>query len=63
MNIRDLTPPPLKAEPFRRSHSQSVPTSGGCYVLTDLARNVLYIGLTVDLRRRLNEHLDSAEKT
>lgn len=32
-------------------------------MLTTFERNVLYIGLTVNLRRRVNEHLDSAAKT
>jgi len=32
-------------------------------VLTTFERDVLYIGLTVNLRRRLSEHLDSEAKT
>jgi len=35
----------------------------GCYALATFPGEVLYVGLTVDLRRRMNEHLDSEQKT
>lgn len=63
MNVSTLTPLPDKREPFRRNRERFIPTVPGCYVLTTFEGVVLYIGLAVDLRRRLNDHLDSPAKT
>ncbi len=63
MNIDALTPMPDKREPFRRSRERFIPNVPGCYVLTTFEGLVLYIGLTVDLRRRMNDHLDTPQKT
>jgi excinuclease UvrABC nuclease subunit len=54
--------PPYK-QPFRLSHQRFVPAKPGCYVLTTFTDLVLYVGLAVDLRRRVGEHLDSPDKT
>ncbi|MGD0908562.1 MAG: GIY-YIG nuclease family protein [Candidatus Acidiferrales bacterium] len=40
-----------------------MPETSGCYVLTTFEKLVLYVGLATNLRRRMNEHLDSPEKT
>ncbi|MGQ0553917.1 MAG: GIY-YIG nuclease family protein [Planctomycetota bacterium] len=63
MKLDLLVPIPLASEPFRRSREKFLPATPGCYALTTFEREVLYIGLTVNLRRRVREHLDSAEKT
>jgi hypothetical protein len=63
MNVTALTPTPDKREPFRRSRERFVPCKTGCYVLSTFEGAVLYIGLAVDLRRRMNDHLDAPEKT
>ena len=63
MKIALLVPSPLASESFRRSREKFIPATSGCYVLTTFQREILYIGLTVNLRRRINEHLDSAAKT
>ena len=63
MIIKELTPNPVLSEPFRRNRERFIPEASGCYVLTTFEKVVLYIGLTNNLRRRLNEHLDSPEKT
>lgn len=63
MKLDLLVPLPASSEPFRRNRERFIPSRPGCYVLTTFERNVLYIGLTVNLRRRVNEHLDSAAKT
>ena len=62
MNVEKLDPPPDNKKPFRRSHQKFVPDRAGCYVLTTFADVVLYVGLAVDLRRRMGEHLDSPGK-
>ena len=63
MKLLLLAPGPTASEPFRRSRERFIPCRPGCYVLTNVELDVLYIGLTVNLRRRISEHLDSPEKT
>lgn len=63
MIIKELTPNPSLNEPFRRNRERFIPETSGCYALTTFEKVVLYIGLTNNLRRRFNEHLDSSEKT
>ena len=63
MKVSELIPLPTARWPFRRTHQKFVPDRSGCYVLTTFDEQVLYVGLTVNLRRRLGEHLDSPLKT
>lgn len=63
MNICELVPQPLMHETFKRNRLRYIPEKPGCYALATFSRVVLYIGLTNNLRRRMNEHLDSSEKT
>lgn len=39
----------------------SVPESEGAYQLFDAGRSLIYIGRSDNLRRRLNEHLNSSD--
>lgn len=63
MNVSELIPQPTSCETFRRSRERFVPEKAGCYVLATFTKIVLYVGLTANLRRRMNSHLDSPEKT
>jgi len=63
MSIEELVPRPESFEVFRRDRLKFIPDKSGCYVLTTFTRVVLYVGLSVNLRRRIGEHLDSKEKT
>src|SRR5581483_11879920 len=63
MNVNQLVPRPSSCDSFHRRRCRFVPESPGCYVLTTFTNVVLYVGLTVNLRRRMNEHLDSPKKT
>ena len=63
MNIGELVPLPQGCESFRRNRSRFVPETSGCYVLSTFGRIVLYVGLATNLRKRMNDHLDSREKT
>lgn len=62
MNIGELIPSPTKREGFRRNRLRFIPECGGCYVLTSFDGNVLYVGLTKNLKRRMGQHLDNPEK-
>lgn len=62
MNIRELVPLPTHREVFKRNRERFIPSSSGCYVLTTFSMDVLYVGLTKNLRSRMNNHLDDPEK-
>ena len=62
MRVDDLIPCPLLQKSFRRNQVRFIPEVSGCYVLTTFEKVILYVGLTNNLRRRINEHLDSSEK-
>ena len=62
MTVDDLLPRPIASEPFRRDRQVHVPAVRGCYVLTTASGTILYLGLSVDLRGRMGQHLDAPEK-
>lgn len=49
--------------PFRLSDSVRVPEIAGCYVLTNILGDVLYIGQSVNIQRRMEQHLVDARMT
>ncbi len=63
MNLSELIPLPSHKRPFRLAHQKFVPAKPGCYVLTTFTEVVLYVGLAVDLRSRMKDHLDNPDKT
>lgn len=63
MNISELVPQPSQCETFKRSRLSYIPDKPGCYVLTTFAKVVVYVGLSNNLRRRMNEHLNNPQKT
>lgn len=63
MNIIRLMPPPTGSDVFRRNRENFIPDRSGCYALTNFSKEVMYVGLTKNLRRRFNQHLESQLKT
>jgi hypothetical protein len=63
MKISYLVPLPSHHETFNRSRERFIPHAPGCYALATFSHEILYIGLTHNLRRRINEHLDNPQKT
>lgn len=43
--------------PFRHSESSRVPERAGCYVLSSIYGDALYVGQSVNLHRRMEQHL------
>ena len=39
-----------------------IPTEKGCYVLTTVMGQIIYVGLTSNLQARFQQHLDTPEK-
>ena len=62
MNVAALRPGPTNVQHFRRDRLNFVPATSGCYVLAALDGCVLYAGLTINLRARMEQHLDTPEK-
>lgn len=63
MTVDKLIPAPSNHENFKRNCLTFVSEKPGCYVLTTFGRVVLYVGQAVNIRRRMNQHLDDMQKT
>lgn len=63
MKLGVLVPLPIEHETFKRHRERFIPERSGCYVLTTFSHDVLYVGLSKNLRTRMSNHLDSAKKT
>lgn len=63
MKVCDLKPQPMHSEPFQLRRSKYVPEQPGCYALTTFDDDILYIGRSVNLRQRMQQHLEDKEKT
>ncbi len=64
MNYDKLSPMPERKTRFLKmfDYTRIVPEKAGCYILTDSKENILYIGKSGDLHRRLMRHLSEDEK-
>lgn len=63
MKVEKLVPPPSGRLSFRRSHQKFLGPRPGCYALVTFSGVVLYVGLTINLHRRMGNHLDTPAKT
>lgn len=62
MNVAELAPPPSNRALFKLLEFRKVPHNAGCYLLTTFNGAILYIGLSVNLNKRFQQHLDNPEK-
>jgi excinuclease UvrABC nuclease subunit len=62
MKVSELQPRPLKNILFQRNQYLLVPALSGCYVLANTADAILYIGQTLKINQRFQQHLNSPEK-
>jgi predicted GIY-YIG superfamily endonuclease len=63
MEVSELQPTPIKNVLFQRDKYLLVPELSGCYVLTNTANEILYIGQAVQFNQRFQQHLDNPQKT
>ena len=63
MKVAELEPPMNNKVSFDLRFVVHVPDTPGCYILSTIYDDVLYIGETNDLRRRIGEHLDDPRMT
>jgi len=63
MKIKELVPFPKDKLYFKLMSFKSVPQNAGCYVLTTVDDDILYIGLSSNLYCRFQQHLNNPDKT
>ena len=63
MKVSSLDPNPEQKVAFDLNQRLLVPSSSGCYVLSNIYETILYVGLSNCLARRFDQHLDSPDKT
>lgn len=63
MKITNLRPSLSDRVQFRLSESIRVPEVSGCYALTNIYNNVMYIGQSVNLSQRMQQHLGDPRMT
>lgn len=57
-----LFPRPTERVVFRAYYCYLVPRCAGCYAITSFDDDILYIGKSIDLKRRFLEHINSSKK-
>jgi len=62
MNVSELTPSVQDKVLFSLKERHRLPSSPGVYSLITLSGDILYIGLTGNLRQRFCDHLDDPKK-
>jgi excinuclease UvrABC nuclease subunit len=62
VRVLELIPPPSDSESFHRNRLRFIPSCSACYALTNFGDDILYIGRASDLRRRVEQHLDTPAK-
>lgn len=62
MKVLELSPKPQKKIEFHFNKLKFIPEVFGCYVLTNFLDDILYIGLTNNLKVRCKQHLTSPKK-
>lgn len=63
MKIGALKPALSDRAPFRLSENLRVPQKSGCYILASINDDVIYIGQSVNLCQRMQQHLDNPRMT
>ena len=63
MKVRELCSSIRHRVQFRPSEAIRVPEASGCYVMANITNDVIYVGETEDLNRRIQEHLDDPRMT
>jgi excinuclease UvrABC nuclease subunit len=63
MKVCELIPCPNQKVFFNLSSFREVPKLKGCYILSNSEDDILYVGLSTNLLKRFENHLDNPEKT
>ncbi len=63
MIVTELKPNISKKLEFHLNKVKFLPEKMGCYVITNFNEDIMYIGQTINLKSRMQQHLDNVEKT
>ncbi len=63
MKVNELNPKIIEKIEFQLNKVKFVPNKIGCYVITNFQHEIMYIGQTVNLKTRMQQHLENPEKT
>lgn len=63
MKVSELRPEMVDKISFDLRFYPRAPMSSGCYILTNIYEDILYIGQTRCLQRRMKEHLEDRRMT
>ena len=63
MKSSNIQPAMSGKVPFHYQNLNQVPARAGCYLLTNMEEEILYIGKTQSLSRRMGEHLNDPRMT
>jgi len=63
MKITELSPKIFEKIEFQLSKVKFLPEKMGCYVITNFSKDIMYIGQTINLKSRLQQHLENDQKT
>lgn len=62
MKVTELNPKVFDKTEFLLNKVKFVPSMIGCYVITNFYNEIMYIGQTVNLKSRIQQHLEDQEK-
>lgn len=62
MLASSLNPEPMGKVQFDFSQTAMVPEDSGCYVLATFRGDILYVGQSANIARRMGQHLDDPAK-
>ena len=62
MKVGALLPAPVLIGGFDYATAARLPDGPGCYVLTNAASDIIYLGQAVSLRSRITQHLDAGRQ-
>ena len=62
MKVKDLCKPSIRRVEFSKKSQHIVPCKSGAYVLSTYFEEILYIGVSQNLQRRMLEHLNDQAK-
>lgn len=63
MKVSELKPPPIERILFKRWQQRTTsPQTHGCYVIASIDEDILYIGQSVNIGDRMDDHLGDTPK-
>jgi predicted GIY-YIG superfamily endonuclease len=62
MNVNKLIPKCIAKNEFTYKGLKNIPSKQGCYCITNINEDILYIGLATNLAQRSLQHIENPDK-